>query len=44
LREHPFDDCSGVRATLTRELREAGHSAETAWQMACERYPLPVRA
>jgi hypothetical protein len=40
LREHPFDDYSSIRARLTRELREAGHSPETAWQMACERYPL----
>jgi len=42
LQEHPFDDCLGIRATLTRELREAGHLPETAWQMACERHPLPV--
>jgi hypothetical protein len=44
LRKHPFDDMAGIRARLTRELREAGHSPETAWQMACERYPLPVPA
>ena len=44
LREHPFDDYSGIRASLTKELRETGHSPETAWQMACERYPLPVPA
>jgi hypothetical protein len=42
LREHPFDDMAGTRAVLTRELREVGHSPETAWQMASERYPLPV--
>jgi len=42
LREHPFDDIAPIRAMLTKELREAGHSAETPWQMACERYPLPV--
>lgn len=41
LREHPFDDYSSVRAGLTKELREAGHSPEAAWRMACERYPLP---
>src|SRR4051812_20272455 len=44
LREHPFDDHSGIRATLTKELRETGHSPETAWHMACERYLLPVPA
>ena len=44
LRKHPFDDCSGIRADLTRQLRLAGHAPETAWQMACERYPLPVPA
>ncbi|HTD67454.1 MAG TPA: Imm63 family immunity protein [Candidatus Limnocylindria bacterium] len=42
LEEHPFDDCSGVRATLTRELRAEGHAPATAWQKACERFPLPV--
>jgi hypothetical protein len=44
LREHPFDDMAGIRAGLTRQLREAGHSPQTAWQMACERYPLPLPA
>lgn len=41
LSKRPFDDLGGVRAKLARELREAGHSPETAWQMACERYPVP---
>jgi len=41
LGKHPFDDLGGVRAKLARELREAGHSPEIAWQMACERYPVP---
>jgi hypothetical protein len=44
LREHPFDDMVSIRAGLTRELREAGHSPHTAWQMACARYPLPALA
>jgi hypothetical protein len=41
LEEHPFDDLSAVRAKLSRELREAGHSPDEAWRMAYERYPLP---
>jgi Immunity protein 63 len=44
LRKHPFDDMSGIRAGLTKELRDAGHTPQTAWQMACERYPLPSPA
>jgi Immunity protein 63 len=40
LGEHPFDDNSGIRASLARELSEAGCDPQTAWQMACERYPL----
>jgi hypothetical protein len=44
LRAHPFDDMVSIRAGLTRELRNAGHSPQTAWQMACERYPLPAPA
>ncbi len=43
LREHPFDDYSGIRAAFTKELRDAGNSPQTAWQVACERYPLPVK-
>src|SRR4029077_14420444 len=39
---HPFDDLAGIRAVLTRQLREAGHPPETACQMACEQYPPPV--
>lgn len=41
LQRHPFDDMSGVRARLGRELRESGVSPDKAWQMACERHPLP---
>lgn len=38
---HPLDDFAGVRASLTRDLRESGHAPEVAWQMALKRYPLP---
>jgi hypothetical protein len=41
LADHPFDDNSLIRAELSRELREAGYDPQTAWQMACDRYPLP---
>jgi len=44
LRKNPFDDMSGIRARVTKELRDAGHSPQTAWQIACERYPLPAPA
>ena len=41
LRVHAFDDGGMPRARLCRELREQGHAAEVAWQMACDRHPLP---
>lgn len=41
LRKHPFDDLRSERATLTQQLREAGHSPRTARRMACEQYPEP---
>ena len=41
LRAHPFDDAVIARAKLCRELRQQGHPAEDAWQIACERLPLP---
>ena len=41
LAAHPFDDAAIARARLCRELRQQGHAAEDAWQMACERMPLP---
>jgi immunity protein 63 of polymorphic toxin system len=44
LTEHPFDDMASIRASLTRELKDAGYSPQTAWQMAGERYPLPAPA
>ena len=43
LRGQPFDDYSEIRASLIRELREAGRSPQAAWEMACKRYPLPVQ-
>jgi hypothetical protein len=41
LREHPFDDNSSIRVKLTTDLRKSGYSPEAAWQVACEKYPLP---
>jgi hypothetical protein len=41
LRAHPFDDAAIARAKLCRELRQQGHPAEEAWQIACQRLPLP---
>lgn len=38
--KHPFDDASSIRAAFTRKLRDQGRSPESAWQLACERYPL----
>jgi Immunity protein 63 len=42
LRKHPFDDDSSVRFALSTKLRAEGHSSQTAWQMACARYPRPA--
>jgi hypothetical protein len=39
LQVFPFDDNASLRASLTRELREAGHSPEDAWRIAREKYP-----
>ncbi len=41
LRDHPFDDLAGERATLTAQLREAGESPQAAWRAACAQYPEP---
>lgn len=43
LRENPFDDCSGIRATFTKELTDSGQAPAVSWEMACERYPLPSK-
>jgi hypothetical protein len=43
LQDHPFDDNSGPRATLSRQLREQGLSPEEIWQIAREKYPAPER-
>ena len=42
LRKHPFDDAVNIRVRLTVAYREQGHSPDAAWQLACERYPLPA--
>ncbi len=42
LREHPFDDYASIRATLSKNLRDRGHSPEEAWRMSCDKYPLPL--
>lgn len=42
LTKHPFDDNSDMRGNLCKKFRAEGHSPETAWQMACTRYPLPI--
>lgn len=44
LKEYPFDDRSGIRVELTKDLRSQGHSPEIAWKLACETYPLPAPA
>lgn len=41
LRQHPLDDNSNIRVKLTTDLRKSGYSVDAAWQMACEKYPLP---
>jgi hypothetical protein len=43
LRDHPFDDYGSVRARLTKELRDQGHTPEDSWRIACEKYPEPNR-
>ncbi len=43
LRDHPFDDDASVRATLTKKLRDQGHTPEDAWRLACNKYPEPGR-
>lgn len=40
---YPFDDAGQLRATLTKELRDRGQSAEDSWWTACKKYPLPSR-
>ena len=43
LRDNPFDDDASVRARLTKELRDQGHTPEDAWRLACNKYPEPGR-
>jgi hypothetical protein len=40
--QHPFDDESDKRVRLTVSYRDKGYSPDVAWNMACERYPLPT--
>jgi hypothetical protein len=44
LEQHPYDDAASVRADLAQSLRHQGYAAETAWKLACERYPRPPAA
>ena len=44
LHAQPLDDYSSIRASLIKELRAAGQSPQAAWETACRRYPLPIRA
>ena len=41
LLDHPFDDDGSVRARLTKELRDQGHSPDDARRFARETYPKP---
>jgi hypothetical protein len=41
LRDRPFDDDASVRATLTKELRDQGHTPEDARRLARNKYPEP---
>jgi hypothetical protein len=43
LLDHPFDDDGSVRATLTKELRDQGHTPEDARRLARCKYPEPSR-
>jgi hypothetical protein len=40
LERHPFDDFSSIRAQLAKKLRDEGNNPDTAWNMACEKYPI----
>jgi hypothetical protein len=42
--QHPFDDNTNIRTAYTVNLRKQGHPPDMAWQLACEKYPLPDRA
>lgn len=41
LQKNPYDDLAGLRATLTRTLREKGYTQAQAWQAALAQYPMP---
>ncbi|HEY1406591.1 MAG TPA: Imm63 family immunity protein [Spirochaetota bacterium] len=40
LKEHPFDDLAGVRATYCGKLRKKGLSESEIDRIACEKYPM----
>ncbi len=39
LKSHPFDDLAGLRATLSRQLRQQGYSETEINKLAYEKYP-----
>ena len=41
--DYPFDDDASIRATLTKELRDQGHTPDDAWRIAREKYAEPSR-
>jgi hypothetical protein len=41
LAKYPFDDFGSIRARMTKELRDKGIPPDKAWDMACDKYPLP---
>lgn len=41
LDKHPFDDHSRERVDYVLTLQSSGDEYEKAWQVACEKYPLP---
>jgi hypothetical protein len=44
LEQHPYDDQANIRADVAKTLRGQGLSPESAWKMACEKYPLPGKS
>jgi hypothetical protein len=42
LERHPFDDWGTERAVYSAQLRKGGTDPNTAWKLACDKWPLPV--
>jgi len=42
LKDNPFDDNAVVRAQLCKTFQDEGMSGQRAWELACEKYPLPI--